>query len=43
MKKTIIMVLSLMLMACGGGDWENEELNKGTNPVDCKAEPQQCI
>ena len=32
---------ALLLAACGGGEWQPEEL-RTTQPVDCRANPAQC-
>lgn len=40
---TVLMSLAatVMLAACGGGDPEPEP-QRGTNPPDCQAHPEQC-
>jgi len=38
---TALLLLSL-LTACGGGDWDEEELRKEAPPIDCSASPQTC-
>lgn len=36
---TIAAILCLALLACGGGDFDE---NQDTMPVDCRARPELC-
>ena len=36
----ISLLLALLLCACGGGDFEPDDTRAGTQPVDCKTQPE---
>lgn len=40
MKRLFIPLIAVLLVACGGGDYE--EPDKTTEPVNCQAQPELC-
>ena len=40
--KIIVLAFVLLLSACGGGDWTEEELRKDADPPNCAINPNSC-
>lgn len=38
----VLCLVLILLSACGGGDWEEDDATKSTTPPDCKAQPELC-